>query len=173
MIFVCFLSRLLVRQSGKLLHVVPRLHFVDSPEWFGVAADDLFQISATALEETKVLVWHRDKLKLTLMENPYLHTVFEHIVARDVVKKLTQVSSNLWYKNFLYFNSYFRLMMVRVWITWIRKLNAGLPSRPLSNETELSQCSTMTLTNIVSALKRLYYCISNSGLYFQLQRMEI
>ena len=87
-------NRLLVRQSGKLLHVVPRLHFVDSPEWFGVAADDLFQISATALEETKVLVWHRDKLKLTLMENPYLHTVFEHIVARDVVKKLTQVSGN-------------------------------------------------------------------------------
>ena len=83
----------MVRQSGKLLHVVPRLHFVDSPEWFGVAADDLFQISATALEETKVLVWHRDKLKLTLMENPYLHTVFEHIVARDVVKKLTQVPS--------------------------------------------------------------------------------
>ena len=107
-----------MRQSGKLLHVVPRLHFVDSPEWFGVAADDLFQvsyhgnasteilipyfvnmvieifilqISATALEETKVLVWHRDKLKLTLMENPYLHTVFEHIVARDVVRKLTQV----------------------------------------------------------------------------------
>jgi len=37
-------GRLLVRQSGKLLHVVPRLHFVDSPEWFGVAADDLFQV---------------------------------------------------------------------------------------------------------------------------------
>ena len=49
------------------------------------------QISATALEETKVLVWHRDKLKLTLMERPYLHTVFEHIIARDVVRKLTQV----------------------------------------------------------------------------------
>ena len=43
----------MVRQSGKMLHVVPNLHFVDSPEWFGVAADDFFQISATALEETK------------------------------------------------------------------------------------------------------------------------
>ena len=42
--FCLFPSRLLVRQSGKLLHVVPRLHFVDSPEWFGVAADDLFQV---------------------------------------------------------------------------------------------------------------------------------
>jgi hypothetical protein len=50
-----------------------------------------FQVSATALEETKVLVWHRDKLKLTLMENPYLFTVFEHIIARDVVRKLAQV----------------------------------------------------------------------------------
>lgn len=83
-------GRLLVRQSGKLLHVVSRLQFVDSPEWFGVVADDLFQVSATALEETKVLVWHRDKLKLTLMETPYLFTVFEHIIARDVVRKLAQ-----------------------------------------------------------------------------------
>ncbi len=109
------------------------------------------------------------------MENPYLHTVFEHIVARDVVKKLTQVSSNLWYKNFLHYNSYFRLMMVRVWITWIRKLNAGLPSRPLSNETELSQCS-MTLTDIVSALhwaKVTKRVPNKTRIYFQLQRMEI
>ena len=50
-----------------------------------------FQVSATALEETKVLVWHRDKLKLTLMENSFLYTVFEHIIARDVVRKLAQV----------------------------------------------------------------------------------
>ena len=38
------------------------------------------------------MVWHRDKLKLTLMETPYLFTVFEHIIARDVVRKLAQVS---------------------------------------------------------------------------------
>ena len=42
--FPIFFSRLLVRQSGKLLHVVSRLQFVDSPEWFGVVADDLFQV---------------------------------------------------------------------------------------------------------------------------------
>ena len=42
--FLCFF-RLLVRQSGKLLHIVSRLHFVDSPEWFGVVADDLFQVN--------------------------------------------------------------------------------------------------------------------------------
>ena len=43
--FPIFFSRLLVRQSGKLLHVVSRLQFVDSPEWFGVVADDLFQVT--------------------------------------------------------------------------------------------------------------------------------
>jgi len=53
-----------------------------------------FQISATALEETKILVWHRDKLKLILtMSDPFLKTVLDHVVARDVVKKLTQVSA--------------------------------------------------------------------------------
>ena len=52
----------------------------------------LFKISATALEETKILVWHRDKLKLILtMSDPFLKTVLDHVVARDVVKKLTQV----------------------------------------------------------------------------------
>ena len=54
------------------------------------------KISATALEETKILVWHRDKLKLILtMSDPFLKTVLDHVVARDVVKKLTQVRRQL------------------------------------------------------------------------------
>ena len=54
------------------------------------------QISATALEETKILVWHRDKLKLILtMSDPFLKTVLDHVVARDVVRKLTQVGSQI------------------------------------------------------------------------------
>ena len=53
----------------------------------------ILQISATALEETKILVWHRDKLKLILtMSDPFLKTVLDHVVARDVVRKLTQVT---------------------------------------------------------------------------------
>jgi hypothetical protein len=55
--------------------------------------EKILQISATALEETKILVWHRDKLKLILtMSDPFLKTVLDHVVARDVVRKLTQVS---------------------------------------------------------------------------------
>ena len=31
-------------QAGKPLHTVSRHQFVDSPEWFGVAADEHFQV---------------------------------------------------------------------------------------------------------------------------------
>ena len=50
------LFRLLVRQSGKMLHVVPNLHFVDSPEWFGVAADEFFQVSKRAEKKININV---------------------------------------------------------------------------------------------------------------------
>ena len=71
-----------------------------------------FQVSATALEETKVLVWHRDKLKLTLMETPYLFTVFEHIIARDVVRKLAQVSFQFFF-GLLVFRNLTRRILTR------------------------------------------------------------
>lgn len=45
-----------------------------------------------AMEESKVLIWHRDKLKLSIMAEPFLQVVFDHILGRDVVKKLMQVT---------------------------------------------------------------------------------
>lgn len=45
-----------------------------------------------AMEESRVLIWHRDKLKLSIMGDPFLQTVFDHILGRDVVKKLMQVT---------------------------------------------------------------------------------
>lgn len=51
-----------------------------------------------AMEESRVLIWHRDKLKLSIITEPFLQTVFDHILGRDVVKKLmqvTQVSTNV------------------------------------------------------------------------------
>lgn len=45
-----------------------------------------------AMEESRVLIWHRDKLKLSIMTEPFLQTVFDHILGRDVVKKLMQVT---------------------------------------------------------------------------------
>lgn len=54
--------------------------------------DVLFQVSITAIEDSRILIWHRDKLKLSIMEEPFLQTVFDHILSRDVVKKLMQVT---------------------------------------------------------------------------------
>lgn len=45
-----------------------------------------------AMEESRVLIWHRDKLKLSIMTEPFLQAVFDHILGRDVVKKLMQVT---------------------------------------------------------------------------------
>lgn len=43
------------------------------------------------MEESRVLIWHRDKLRLTIITDQFLQAVFDHILGRDVVKKLMQV----------------------------------------------------------------------------------
>uniref|UniRef100_A0A2M4BKH1 Putative blood vessel epicardial substance n=2 Tax=Anopheles marajoara TaxID=58244 RepID=A0A2M4BKH1_9DIPT len=85
-------GKLVVSQNLKALHIVFARQFLDTPEWFGVPTDDYFQVSIMAMEESRVLVWHRDKLKLSIMADPFLQTVFEHILSRDVVKKLLQAT---------------------------------------------------------------------------------
>lgn len=84
--------RLVVSQNQRALHIVFPHQFLDSPEWFGVSTDDYFQVSIMAMEESRVLIWHRDKLKLSIMAEPFLQAVFDHILGRDVVKKLMQVT---------------------------------------------------------------------------------
>jgi hypothetical protein len=99
-----------VSQNGRALHIVFPHQFLDSPEWFGVSTDEYFQVntvnfcftiilpvkplqvSITAMEDARVLLWHRDKLKLSIITDQFLQAVFDHILGRDVVKKLMQVS---------------------------------------------------------------------------------
>merc|ERR1712083_547773 len=84
-------GRLIVSQAGRALHLVTHHQFLDSPEWFGVTTDEYFQVTVTALEECSVLVWHRDRVKLQLMGDMHLQAVLDHVIARDVVRKLMQV----------------------------------------------------------------------------------
>ena len=51
------------------------------------------KVSIRACEESRVLLWHRDKLKLILLTDPFLQAVFDHILGRDVVHKLVQVTT--------------------------------------------------------------------------------
>ncbi|KOB75431.1 Blood vessel epicardial substance-like protein, partial [Operophtera brumata] len=50
--------------------------------------DSLSLVSIMAMEESRVLVWHRDKLKLSIMSDAFLQSVFDHVLGRDVVHKL-------------------------------------------------------------------------------------
>lgn len=86
---------MLVIENGRTLHVLHPMQFLDSPEWFGVSSDDFFQVSIRACEESRVLLWHRDKLKLILLTDPFLQAVFDHILGRDVVRKLTQMKEKI------------------------------------------------------------------------------
>ncbi|XP_023316606.1 blood vessel epicardial substance isoform X2 [Trichogramma pretiosum] len=88
-------GKLVVSQNGKALHIVFPHQFLDSPEWFGVSTDEFFQVSITAMEDSRVLLWHRDKLKLSIISDQFLQAVFDHILGRDVVKKLMQVSETM------------------------------------------------------------------------------
>lgn len=85
-------GKLVVSQNFRALHIVFPHQFLDSPEWFGVSTDEYFQVSVTAMEDSRVLLWHRDKLKLTIITDSFLQAVFDHILGRDVVKKLMQVN---------------------------------------------------------------------------------
>ena len=91
-------SRLVVSQAGRVLHVVTPYQFLDSPEWFGVTTDDYFQVTVTALEESTLLVWHRDRLRLELLKDLHLQMVVDHVISRDIVRKLVQVSQLCYHK---------------------------------------------------------------------------
>ncbi|GAB6030387.1 hypothetical protein CHUAL_007265 [Chamberlinius hualienensis] len=84
-------GRFMVSQDGKPLNMVLPGQFLDSPEWFGMSTDDFFQVSVIAVEESKVLVWNRDKLKLSMTSDAFLQAIFDHILGKDVVSKLMQV----------------------------------------------------------------------------------
>lgn len=82
----------MVSQDGKPLNFVTANQFLDSPEWFGMSTDEYFQVTIIAVEDGSVLVWNRDKLKLTINGDAFLQAVFDHILGKDVVNKLMQVN---------------------------------------------------------------------------------
>ncbi|XP_050428624.1 blood vessel epicardial substance isoform X2 [Adelges cooleyi] len=100
-------GKLVISQNGNTLHLVFPYQFLDSPEWFGVSTDEFFQVSVTAVEDSRILLWHRDKLRLSIITDQFLYTIFDHILGRDVVKKLMQANEtvsnghlpNQWYES--------------------------------------------------------------------------
>lgn len=81
-------GKVAVMRKKKVVHLIDTHQFIDSPEWFGVGSSDTYQVTVIALEPTKIMTWHRDKLKLCIADNDYLKAMLDNILGRDVVKKL-------------------------------------------------------------------------------------
>ncbi len=81
-------GRVSVVRGGVTRHIVDCYQFLESPEWFGMNSSDKYQVSIVALEESQLLVWNRDKLKLSISSDRYLQIILDHILGRDIVKKL-------------------------------------------------------------------------------------
>ncbi|XP_074602723.1 popeye domain cAMP effector bves isoform X2 [Brevipalpus obovatus] len=88
-------GRVAVLKKGRTLHLIDGHQFIDSPEWFGVGSSDTYSVSVVALEECRLLVWHRDKLKLTISGDSYLKSLMDCILGRDLVKKLLFVTDTI------------------------------------------------------------------------------
>lgn len=81
------------------------------------------------MEESRILLWHRDKLKLSIITDQFLQAVFDHILGRDVVKKLMQVHffyllhsrgvSNIKYLD--YIKHRFSLCIIAMWKNTTKK----------------------------------------------------
>ncbi|EFX82708.1 hypothetical protein DAPPUDRAFT_302399 [Daphnia pulex] len=85
---------MLVIERGKTLYVLSPMQFLDSPDWFDDSCDHIYQESIQACEESRVLLWHRDKLQAILHKDLFLQSVFNQILGRDVVHKLSETSRN-------------------------------------------------------------------------------
>jgi PREDICTED: similar to bves CG32513-PA, isoform A, partial len=88
-------GRLAVLKNGRTLHLIDSHQFIDSPEWFGSSCSDTYKVTVVALEECRLIVWHRDKLKLTISSDHYMQRVLDNVLGKDVVKKLLFVTDTI------------------------------------------------------------------------------
>ncbi|XP_054165891.1 popeye domain-containing protein 2-like [Oppia nitens] len=88
-------GRVSVIRNGKPLHILDSHQFLDSPEWFGVGTQETYEVSIVALEESRLMIWNRDKLKLSISCDLYLQSLIDNILGKDVVKKLLLVTDSV------------------------------------------------------------------------------
>ncbi|KAH7947140.1 hypothetical protein HPB52_007744 [Rhipicephalus sanguineus] len=87
-------GRVLVFHKGRPPQTVDRLEFLHSPDRFGVRGGDKSQVTMTAMDRCRVVMWKRDKLKLTISDDTFLQVVFDNVVGKDVVRKLLFVTES-------------------------------------------------------------------------------
>ncbi|CAN7941351.1 unnamed protein product [Ixodes hexagonus] len=85
-------GRLLATRNGRPLVITGKLEFLDSPRWFYASGGDLCHLTTTALEKSKVISWNREELKVAVSKDPFLKSVFDSVLASDMVRKFRFVT---------------------------------------------------------------------------------
>lgn len=80
----------------NLLHLVQEMEFIDSPEFeSSVTGDEKFQVSVYAATTCRYIYWPRQSLEYLLMKEPFLATVLNTIMGRDITNKLYALNSRV------------------------------------------------------------------------------
>jgi len=92
-------GRLKAMHAGTFLHYVEPNSFVDSPEFEAATMKDNMdadhQVTVSAVEESRILVWRRAALDKFLKKESFLQAVFHNLIGRDITSKLYQVQDLL------------------------------------------------------------------------------
>uniref|UniRef100_T1IMG3 POPDC1-3 domain-containing protein n=1 Tax=Strigamia maritima TaxID=126957 RepID=T1IMG3_STRMM len=86
-------GRLKVTCGDNLLHLIHPHHFIDSPEW-EAATEVLFQVTITAVEDSRYICWPRSRLQQLLKTHPFLEAVINNLVGKDITFKLYSLNEN-------------------------------------------------------------------------------
>ncbi|XP_052811665.1 blood vessel epicardial substance-like [Mya arenaria] len=83
-----------VYSHQNLLHYIQETEFIDSPEFeSSVTGDEKFQVSVYAGSLCRYMYWPRQSLEYLLMKEPFLATVLNTILGRDITNKLYALNS--------------------------------------------------------------------------------
>ncbi|KAL4233307.1 hypothetical protein ACF0H5_007990 [Mactra antiquata] len=78
-----------VYSQQNLLHNIEEMEFIDSPEFeSSVTGEEKFQVSVYAASTCHYIYWPRQSLEYLLMKEPFLATVLNTIMGRDITNKL-------------------------------------------------------------------------------------
>lgn len=85
-----------VYSHRNILHLIQEMEFIDSPEFeSSVTGDEKFQVSVYAASTCHYIYWPRHSLEYLLTKEPFLATILNTIMGRDITNKLYALNSRV------------------------------------------------------------------------------
>ncbi|CAL8240449.1 unnamed protein product [Merluccius merluccius] len=94
-------GRMCVSLEGQFLHYVHRHQFLDSPEWESLrpSEEGNFQVTLTAEEDCRYVLWRRRRLYMLLSRERYVARLFSVMLGFDIAEKLYALNNKLFVKS--------------------------------------------------------------------------